>query len=203
MREGRPTVLVDMDGVLADFDAGIYSILQREHPDIPIKPGRTNFYIADDYPEEYELVKAISDQPGFFRTLPPITGYLEGWQAIIDLGFNPRICSSPLKTNFSCRAEKLEWLDHHLVPVFGETVITAAILDSNKHEYDGIALIDDKPKVRGSEHAVWRHILFDRPYNQGVQNSLRLVGWNDKRLPELLKQAHLLYRQLGQTACES
>lgn len=46
----RPTVLVDMDGVLADFDAEAIARLQERHPNIPLLDTRINFYLSDDYP---------------------------------------------------------------------------------------------------------------------------------------------------------
>lgn len=183
-----PVVLVDMDGVLADYDSGVLKIISERHPDI-IHPGvRKNFYINDDFGQHSDLVKLISDEEGFFLSLDLAPGAIEGWQRLIDMGYHPVICSSPKLTNPYCVQEKLEWLRRHFVPIFGENVIDEAIITRNKHEFDGIVLIDDRPEVLNAEQAAWRHVVFDMPYNRHI-NSPRLNGWTDENLNNLLISA--------------
>ena len=179
------TVLIDMDGVLANFDSEVLNRIQKQYPHIPILSARSNFYIADDYPEHKELVREISDQPGFFESLPLVDSALEGWQRIIDLGYNPRICSSPISSNPNSEREKRLWIEHHFVPFFGSYVVEQAIITKNKHLYEGRALIDDRPEVRDSDKASWKHIVFDQLYNKHIERP-RLYGWRDNKLPELL-----------------
>ncbi|HEX3568826.1 MAG TPA: hypothetical protein VHT70_04085 [Candidatus Saccharimonadales bacterium] len=185
-----PTVLVDMDGVLADFDQRILDQLADRHPHIPITATRSNFYVSDDYPEHAELIRAMSDEEGFFRSLPIVDGALDGWQRILEGDYRPRICSSPISTNPYSKAEKLGWLEEHLAPVFGNWVVEQAIITKNKEEYDGIALLDDRPELRNADKAPWQHIIFDRPYNQASRQP-RLYGWKDKNLLHLLKAAEI------------
>jgi 5'(3')-deoxyribonucleotidase len=185
-----PVVLIDMDGVLADFDKEILSRLGAGHPRIPIAASRTNFYIAEDYPEHTELVRAISNEKGFFASLPLVDNALHGWNKILEHGYAPRICSSPISTNPYSKVEKLGWLEKHFVPVFGGYVVEQAIITKDKDEYDGIALIDDRPEVRNTDRASWQHIIFDRPYNRASQQP-RLYGWEDDNLLELLKMADM------------
>lgn len=183
-----PVVLVDMDGVLANFNDEILSRIAERHPDIPLLEHHPSFYISDDYPEHSELFKKVSCEPGFFEALPLIDDALEGWQRIIDLGYVPQICSSPLSGNPTCEEDKLAWLKKHFVPTFGESVVTQALITRNKHLCKGIALIDDRPEVYGVSEASWSHIIFDRQYNERVLGP-RLMGWLDDKLPELLDTA--------------
>jgi 5'-nucleotidase len=192
------TVLVDMDGVLAGFDTEIIRLLAEHHPHIPIA-GRKNFYISHDYPEHAELVQSLSAESGFFRDLPVIDGALEGWQRLIDLGYQPRICSSPLRRNPTSAEDKLVWLGHHFAPVFGDQIVEQAIITRSKHLYDGIALIDDRPQLPHADLARWQHLIFDQPYNQDV-HGVRLHGWGDPSLGEHLAHAAELYSRLGNSA---
>ena len=192
------TVLVDMDGVLARYDTEVIARLKKLHPQIPIIQERTNFYIADDYGEQSQLVRDIADQEGFFESLPVGIDALAGWQRLIDYGYHPRICSSPKLTNPYSEAEKLAWLRRHFAPHFGEWVADEAIITRDKHLYDGIALIDDRPEVHSASEATWQHIIFDKPYNQHVA-APRLRGWLDDNLSELLDAAAKEYAQRQST----
>ncbi|MGH7142351.1 MAG: 5' nucleotidase, NT5C type [Candidatus Saccharimonadales bacterium] len=183
-----PIVLIDMDDVLADFGSEFLSRVSQRHPHISMLDKRKNFYIPDDYPEDAELLWQMAKEEGFFKTLPLVDNALVGWQRIIDLGYHPQICSSPLQTNPLSKSEKLSWLTKNLVPLFGKSVAEEALITSDKHQCEGIALIDDRPKIRDSKEAAWQHIIFDMPYNQ-ESSAPRLFGWLDSNLPSLLKAA--------------
>lgn len=190
----KPIVLVDMDGVLADFDTGVIHILQAKHPHVPIQKVRRNFYIHHDYEDHAELVRGVALRKDFFLNLPLLDDALWAWQQLIDLGYHPVVCSSPVRVSAHSAPEKLQWLEKHFVPVFGQYVADEAIITREKHRADGIALIDDRPEVRDFDQAVWEHIVFDAPYNQGG-DKLRLKGWHDPRLKDHLKQCEKLYKQ--------
>ncbi|MEI6054007.1 MAG: hypothetical protein WCQ49_01425 [Candidatus Saccharibacteria bacterium] len=181
-------VLVDMDGVLVDFDGEVLRRMKTEFPYIKQLEEREKFYVSDDYPEHSELVRYISDQPGFFEALPLLDNAIEGWQRMVDLGYDPRICSSPMRSNPYCTSEKLVSIRKHLVPIFGELALVNAIISREKAEHNGIALIDDKPEIVNIEKASFTHIVFDQPYNRHVTNP-RIKGWLDDNLERHLEQA--------------
>ena len=180
----RPTVLVDMDGVLADFEEATNNYLAVHHSTIPLVTNRQNFYFRDDYPdpEHQAIIKDFHHSQYFFANLPPTPGALEGWQRLIELGYEPRVCSAPLLTNRWCIDEKLGWIKKHLGPEAANT----AIIDGEKEKYHGIALIDDRPTIHNAHLAPWRHILFTAKYNLHIDTEHRLNGWNDENLKQIL-----------------
>lgn len=186
------TLLTDMDGVVACFDERVQEILTERHPHIPIVRERPNFYIAQDYPEHEELVRAISREEGFFLSLELDEHAVEGLWRVIDAGFWPRICTSPIRTNPYSEGEKREWLQRKLVPHFGSWIAEQAIVSSNKHEWGAAALLDDRPEIESAHLASWQHIVHDRPYNSHVAGP-RLRGWLDLELPNLLAAAQASY----------
>ena len=178
----RKVVLVDMDGVLADFDGATNRHL--ESLGINVRP-RDSFYYRADYtdPREVEIINELHASQGFFRNLKPIDGAIGGWNKIEALGYEPRICSSPLRTNERCNDEKLEWIERHL----GSRAVDLAVIDSRKELYEGVALIDDRPTISGADTASWKHVVFDARYNQvSSSSSHRLRGWNDPELGSIL-----------------
>jgi 5'-nucleotidase len=185
----KPIILIDMDGVLADFDAEIANRVKNRHPHIALLETRDNFYLSEDYPEYKALIRAISNEAGFFESLPLIDHAIEGWQRIIDLGYHPRICSSPIRSNPHSESEKRAWLQRHFSPLFGDSVATDAIITSDKHLFEGLALIDDRPELRNANNASWQHIIFDQPYNQTVDKP-RIHGWLDTELAATLRAVH-------------
>ena len=190
-----------MDDVLADFSLAVLNRIRSDLPHITPVLTRPNFYIEDDYDERHRAtIKAISEEPRFFASLPLIDNALAGWQRIIDLGYRPQICSSPISRNLTCTAEKLEWLEKYFAPLFGKSVVETAIIVKDKYKVDGIALIDDRPDIKQSASAAWQHIIFDRTYNRQTNNDLHLYGWLDPKLPGLLALAHDLYRKKTKSA---
>jgi len=195
------TVLVDMDDVLTDHGKKFEKILVEMYPEIELDENRSEFYFHNIYPQYADKLKSITRQRGFYTDLELIDGALEGWEKIIKLGYEPRVCSAPASRSEFCIPEKRIWLQNVMGYFFGDGVELDAIFDRDKSRHDGIALIDDKPIVDNSELASWQHIIFDRSYNQGIDGP-RLYGWHDENLGNLLEQAQKRYhdRKLGKTA---
>lgn len=53
------------------------------------------------------------------------------------------------------------------------------ILTSDKTAVKGDVLIDDKPKIVGAHHPVWKHLLFSAPYNTAMDTAHRLSSWSN------------------------
>ena len=73
-------ILVDMDGVLADFEKGFIEKWQLKHPHrqtITLED-RTIFHIEDQYPEDWRKdVRAVTQAKNFFFELEPLKGGIE------------------------------------------------------------------------------------------------------------------------------
>lgn len=171
-------VLVDMDGVLADFEQGFLNAWRARHPDKPYIPieARRGFYILDQYPRDLQpLIKAIQYAPGFIRTLPPIPGAIEAMNAMVEAGVEVFICSTPFTHYDPCVLEKYQWVDEHL----GREWIRRLILTGDKTLVQGDVLIDDRSTIAGTADPSWEHVIFDQPYNRDQRNKRRLRDWQD------------------------
>ena len=178
------TVLVDMDGVLANFDARAYELMKQRHAHIKLPP-----WVARRFPlsagvarEQRPPLVALFSEEGFFREMQPIEGAVAALREMVAAGLDVRICTAPLATSPRCAMEKIEWVIHHLGPEWVDRIV----LTRDKTLIRGDWLIDDAPKAKGSAmQPEWRQIYFDQPYNRpeaGSDPSLpRLLRWRDWR----------------------
>ncbi|XP_055431074.1 5'(3')-deoxyribonucleotidase, cytosolic type isoform X2 [Bubalus kerabau] len=184
----RPVrVLVDMDGVLADFEAGLLrGFLQRfpGEPHVPLEE-RRGFFANEQYralrPDLADKVTSVYEAPGFFLDLEPIPGALEAMREMNDMQDSTQvfICTSPLMKYDHCVQEKYRWVEKHLGPQFVERII----LTRDKTVISGDLLIDDKEVIQGHEETPsWEHILFTCCHNQHLAlppPRRRLRSWSD------------------------
>ncbi len=185
MSEQSNRVLVDMDNTMVGFDAAAMLHIPEE-----LKVPKTNFYAPLDYPDDLRTsIEQAYNTPGFFEDLEPLPGIFEAWQTMIDNGYHPQVASSPLRSNPTSIEGKIKWLDRHMVPKFGASVVEDAIIDKAKWKYRGLALIDDRPSVPrgpdGADKAEWQHILFGWAHLTTVPmatTAFRLIDWHDREL---------------------
>lgn len=176
----RKIILVDMDGVLADFEKGFLDSWQRKfptHPHIPLKDRKT-FSVFDDYPNNLrDDVGKIAREAGFFQNLPEIEGAKEGLEEIQRLGHEVFICTKPIDRYENCVLEKYNWVAKHL----GYEWTKKIIVTKDKTLIHGDILIDDRPKHKGLRKPVWKHILFDKPYNKNAKENIRITwkSWKE------------------------
>ncbi len=174
-------VLVDMDGVLADFEGGFLNCWRKEHPDkeyIPLEQ-RNTFFIEDQYPAEYkELIQQVMYSPGFISSLPPIPGGLDALTEMISGNIEVFICTSPFVLYQNCVLEKYEWIEKY----FGIKWIKQMILAFDKTLIKADYLIDDMPVINGLEQPTWTHIIYDHPKNAHERSKKRLTWDNWKEI---------------------
>lgn len=193
----KPVVLVDLDGVCADFDKKVLEIAHKEIPNFEQVP-RQHFYISDDYPDLREIIDEIYEREGFFISLDLVENTIEGWHRLTDLGYDPVVCTAPLTGNPYCVLEKRLWIEEHLAPHFGQQVVDRAIIDKHKYKYYGLALIDNSHGI-DDRVATWSHILFNTEDNSTKPAELRLQGWLDPNLERLLNHCRIL-AEIGKSA---
>lgn len=173
-------ILVDQDGVLADFAPHHAAEFARTHPDAPfvLDPGTQRVFDIDEtVPAGWaEQVREVWCQPGFFASLPPMAGALEALESLEAAGHDVRICTAPLKRWHNCVPEKYGWVEEHL----GVHWVGRMIVTRDKTLVRGDVLIDDKPRVVGALEPVWRHLLLAQPYNAAGETTAWARGqWED------------------------
>ena len=200
----KDIVLIDMDGVAADFETAAISGLKQHYPDAqPYDPleHTPSLYVHENYPPEFtETIWSIINQHDHERHLPLIPNVIEGCEAILQAGYEPRFCSTLRPTKYSPfgAENKLGWIREHFAPVFGEWIVARAIFTDQKYAVNAAVLIEDRPApLTKADEATWEHVVFDQPYNRNPesQNLLRINGWNDPELIPKINKAHQRHLQ--------
>jgi 5'(3')-deoxyribonucleotidase len=113
------TIILDMDGVLADFVGGV----------------RELFGMPDDWtPKEYEFIEGmgmtpqqfwtrISNRPDFFYNLEPIHDGLYLARRLITEGFDVAVATSPPLDPRAAK-DKIQWIGTHLPELSRDFFIT-------------------------------------------------------------------------------
>lgn len=169
-------ILVDMDNVLANFDAGhVDACIRAGYDKTHHGVGRATWDMLENFaPEVVKKVERLWHEPGYFRTLEPLDGAVYGVKRLVQAGHEVFICTAPLRDHKTVAREKLEWVEEH----FGRDLVSRVIITRDKTMVHGDYLIDDKPGITGARTPSWKHLLFEASYNLGqpTVNWRSLVG---------------------------
>ena len=174
------TILIDQDGVLANYQACLHAILREEHSSGPWLPLDQLLHhdTEKNYPPEWtDVIDEIVLRKGFYRNLEPIAGGKDALEHLLSLGHEVRICTAPKRDFRNCTLEKLEWIKEYL----GQKWVERTIITRDKTFVHGDILIDDKPNITGACRPSWEQIFYDQPYNR-AHNKRRLNWTNYKEI---------------------
>lgn len=163
------TLLIDMDGVMADCMGRVFDIIEDEHEVV-----LTHHDVSDYWFKNLNLGGQILDimrRPGFYSDLDVITGAVRGINRLREM-YDVRVCSAPMKGSETCEDEKIAWLEQH----FDQDFASEAIITPDKRLVKGKVLIEDNPDIY--KFAGWRPLLFDQAWNRHARLP-RMYGWHD------------------------
>lgn len=171
----KKIILVDMDGVLCDYEK---ALLEQAKEKLGLTPISKNIVFNTELNFETKHQTSIDDlthEEGFFENLKPFPGAIE---AIKEMDKDPDvelfICSAPKKKSIFCHSEKFKWLMKYC----GQKIAQKLVLTRDKTLVYGDFLIDDRFEVTGSvEKPSWVHVLFDQPHNSHIKNKPRIYSW--------------------------
>ena len=178
-----PVILLDQDGVLADFDTAVETILENLGHN-PAMLQRTTWQTFDDIKTCFgnDVAKTVEDQVhagNFFATLGVVDGAQQAVVELFDAGCEVFVCTSPKLSNERCAADKIGWISEHFPQLRRRVIIT-----KDKTLVRGDVLVDDKPEITGLMVPSWKHVRFATAGNRHVNGGDAIANWG--QWPQLL-----------------
>lgn len=174
----KPTLLLDMDGPLADFDQAFWDLCVSKGFTFNISdlndPKRKRF-LTDNMLNRHQSRVArdfVNDGANnWFRDLPPTPGAIEGTYELME-HFDVWVCTKPLEVCSTCRDDKGAWIRRYL-PELEDKLIIAP----DKGMIRGSLLLDDAIKLAWLAHAEWRPVVFPSVFNGEGSDWEGLPSW--------------------------
>jgi 5'(3')-deoxyribonucleotidase len=160
-------ILVDMDGVLADV---YHRFFELHEEDFGIKLSVQNIIglkEAEAFPNQLKWVNS----PGFFRSIPVMSGSREGLKRLND---NFEVVVASMATEFPiCLTDKLLWLSEHFPFISWKQIVFCGCKDIIKADI----MIDDH--FKNLDNFSGETILFTQPHNMNLVHSghRRVDSW--------------------------
>jgi len=154
MPKPQRRLFLDMDGVLADFDAGAKALLGTTPAEFEARRGKSEFW------------RRIAKAPNFYGTLPEMPDARRLFEAVEHL--QPTILTG-LPLGKWAAPQKVAWAAEHLP---GVPIITCMARDKHLHMKPGDVLVDDRENHRAAyerEGVVFVH-------HKNAEDSLRQLA---------------------------
>ena len=142
-------ILVDMDGVIADFEAQFLNFWRRAYPDarwVDVADRREH-YVDRDPSGAYDVKRShlVIETAGFYASMPEVPGAIAALNELSQHA-DVCICTAPFgdgEVMARCEAEKRAWIAEKL----GDSWLSPErfICVKDKTVVSGLLLIDDKP----------------------------------------------------------
>ena len=192
----HPMILdVDLDGVCANYSAGLKQYLINTHqldPHAHVETNQYTFTKQDGWPfdnaDDYLNTHTNAERHHLYRHLPMIEHANTGLKRLAENGVHIRIVTHRLFVSHMHRlvvSDTAHWLDAHDIPYM------SLCFTSLKDTLHATAHIDDAPHniktlINAGEHVV----VFNQPYNRDIENVPRMCDWSDASVDELIEQLH-------------
>ena len=147
-------LFLDLDGVLADFDAGARALLGMSSAQFEAHYGRREFW------------RRIATAPNFYGTLPEMPDARQLFEAVAHL--KPTILTGLPLGNWAA-PQKVEWAAEHFP---GVPIITCMARDKHQHMHPGDVLVDDRDNHRPAYEA--EGVVF--VHHKNAEDSLRQLA---------------------------
>ena len=163
------SILVDMDGVLADVYSCFFDLYEQESGKRLSVKDVAGKLEADAFPNQIRWVTT----PGFFRNVPVMPGSYSGLRQLNEK-YNITVVSMATEFPVSLTDKQL-WLAEHFSFITWRQIVFCG----NKSLINADIMIDDHPK--NLDHFNGETIMFTQPHNININQSghKRVSSWEE------------------------
>lgn len=173
----KPIILLDCDGVLADFISTALQVVYEEtgHERSSEEIKGWDVFESLGYPELWDEFMKRAARPGFCAGISPYSDAPKGVKNLRKR-FDVRIVTAPLDV-FPWMPERARWLEEHF-----DIPKKHVIFAHEKHLVSGAVFVDDKPEHVESwsvAHPLGIPVIWDQPYNRKSLRDSPVLRTND------------------------
>jgi 5'-nucleotidase len=176
----RPVVLLDVDGVMADFVTAALRTIQEVRGLVVPPEQITTWHVHESIPGCHRWWPEVEQHmfaPGWCEAIPPFPGAREGLASLRQLA-DVFFVTSPWKSP-TWAYERTRWLRAQMgVEDAHERVVSTQA----KHLVAGDVFVDDKPEnvaAWAADHPSGLALLWDQPTNRTSPVRPRCASWDD------------------------
>lgn len=170
-------LVIDQDQVICDWVKRILEWYNEDKGTSFTKEDIKTWNMSDNLgPHSVDFLRSCMRYPELYRDLEPIEGAVYGMKKLHDDGHDVIIATAVPKCAGIAYHGKLEWIRRNM-PWFNLNNFVAI---QRKDLLSGDLILDD------GEHNIkaWREkgrktVVFDAPWNQGVESTYRVKHWNE------------------------
>lgn len=168
MNRKRKIIAIDMDGVLADTEAHFINWYERDYGVSIAREALQGVHEEEGFPEK-GAIRRFLYTPGFFRTLPLMTGAVAAVQKLME-DYEVYIVSAAMEFPQSL-IEKHEWLAEHFPFISWKNIVLCGDKSIIGTDY----LIDDHSK--NLDFFKGKPIMFTSGHNIHQNHHFRVNNW--------------------------
>jgi 5'-nucleotidase len=165
----KKTIAIDMDGVIADTEKHFIDWYERDYGIRVKREDILGLTEAEAFPDG--AVRKFVYTPGFFATLPVMTGAIEALKKLQE-NFDIYIVSAAVEFPQSL-SEKLTWLNTHFPFITWKNIIFCG----DKSIINTDFMIDDL--IRNLDTFKGETLMFDAFYNINHKHHRRVNNWQE------------------------
>lgn len=170
MSQRKPTIAIDMDGVIADTEPHFIEWYARDYGVRIQREDMLGKTEADSFPDKTAVRKFINTV-SFFRTLPVMPGAIEAVRELMN-DFEVFIVSAAMEFPQSL-TEKQEWLAEHFPFISWKNIVFCGDKSIIGTDY----MIDDH--FKNLDFFKGKPILFNAAHNALIDRHHRVNNWDE------------------------
>lgn len=172
-----PVIGLDLDGVCANFTVAVRDAYLEDYGVLLGESTHWNYILENTHFEAWSDIYAwLKERDHFWLNVPEYEGAREGVKELLDLGYPVVVVTH--RPDWG-QEDTVAWVERFWPEGYATPTVVLAY-DKTTVAFD--ILIDDGPhNIEAMEGIGRRSLIFDQPWNQGVQESeltLRAEGWS-------------------------